>query len=241
MQNGMSPTDVACETEKILVVAEDTKLRSRLRRTLDVLSFDVGEASNGMSALTRLCMVDYEAVVMGCATFDTDGLALCEQLRNSYPQLPILVIAAQSNLDHKVAALEAGADDFMPRLVHERELAARLRSAVRRFRTRAVGTTHCLTVGKVVLDPARRLVEKSGVEVSLTPIEFNLLEFLMQQPGRAIAHSVIASTLWGEASEAHRKHLRVIVGSMRGKIEDDPSKPKYLITHSYFGYSFRAP
>jgi two-component system, OmpR family, KDP operon response regulator KdpE len=241
MKKRMRPTVVRTDTGKILVVAKDAGLRSCLRRSLDQLCFDVGEALDGASALTRLCMVDYEAVIIECVTFETDSLAVCEQLRSSYPRLPILIVTAQNNLDHKIAAFEAGVDDFITRPVHERELAARLRSAIRRSRAPFVPTPHSLTIGQVYLDPAQRRVEKSGVAVSLTPIEFSLLEFLMQQSGRAVPHSVIASTLWGEANEAHRKHLRVVVGSMRGKIEDDPSNPKYLITHSYFGYSFRSP
>jgi two-component system, OmpR family, KDP operon response regulator KdpE len=237
--NGQTQIDNGME--RVLVVAEDTAVRSRLRRTLDALRFDVGEASGKDNALTRLRMVDYDAILMECLLFEEENLEVCRQLRDFYPRLPILIIGAHSSEDHKIAAFEVGVDDFMDRPVPERELAARLRSAVRRFRAPAVGRTRRFIAGEIVLDSTKHRVDKSGLEISLTPIEFRLLELLIQQPGQAVPHSVLATNLWGQETEAHRKHLRVIIRGLRGKIEDDPSQPEYLITHSYFGYSLCTP
>jgi two-component system, OmpR family, KDP operon response regulator KdpE len=226
---------------RVLVIAEDANLRFHLRRTLEAWIFDVGEAPSGETALIRLRMVDYEAILIGCLEFGTANLAVCGQLRSFYPRLPILVISEQNTQDHRITAFEAGVDDFMCRSIQERELAVRLRSAIRRFRTPLAGAAKHFIAGEILLDPAKHRVEKSGAEILLTPIEFRLLELLMLQLGRAIPHSVLAANLWGQETEAHRKHLRVIIRGLRGKIEDDPSSPRYLITHSYFGYSLSVP
>jgi two-component system KDP operon response regulator KdpE len=160
-------------------------------------------------------------------------------MRSLYPRLPILVASSHNSLDRKVAAFEVGVDDFLIYPLHVRELAARLRSAVRRFRAPAIGTADRFVGGGIMLDLGKHRVEKSGSEVPLAPTEFRVLELLMQQAGRAVSHTALALTLWGQETSANRKHLRVIVGNLRKKIEDDPSHPKYLVTHTHFGYRFQ--
>ena len=225
--------------EKVLVLAKDATARSCLRRTLEALRFDVGEAANGEDALRRIRMVDYEAILLECRMFGSDCAAVCKQLRILFPRLPILVISSNGSLMKKVAAFEAGVDDYTTHPFAERELAARLRSAIRRFHAPAVGTAgHCI-VGEIVLDPARHLVEKAGSEVSLTPTEFRALKLLMQQPDIPNSHSTLLVAIWGQKSRANRKHLRVVISGLRKKLEDDPSKPRYLTTKAYFGYCFR--
>jgi two-component system KDP operon response regulator KdpE len=226
--------------EKVLVLAKEATARSCLRRTLEALGFDVGEAPNGENALTRLRMVDYEAILLECRVFGSDCAAVCKQLRTLYPRLPILVLSSNGSLKKKVAAFEAGVDDYTTRPFEERELAARLRSAIRRFHAQAIGTGERCIVGKIVLDPIRHRVEKAGSDVFLTPTEFRALRTLMQQPGIPISHSTLLTTIWGhQESKANREHLRVVIGGLRKKLEDDPSHPRYLITTAYFGYCFR--
>ena len=224
---------------KILVIAKEASLRSRLRRALEALGFDVGEAANGVIALTRLRMVDYEAIILECRMFGGDSMAVCKQLRSLYSSLPILILSARNSVNNKVAALEAGADDYMVRPFSERELSARLRSAIRRSHPPAVGISGRFVIGKIVLDSARHRVEKSGSEVSLTPLEFRTLQMLMQQAGRPITYSALLVALWGQDSKPHREHLRVVISALRKKIEDNPSCPTYVTTHSFFGYCFR--
>src|SRR5258708_25855089 len=120
------------DPSKILVIAKEASLRTHLRRSLEALGFDVGEAPNGVIALTRLGMVDYEAIILGCRMFGGDGVAVCKQLRSLYSSLPIMILSARTSLNNKVAAFEAGADDYMVRPFSKRELSARLRSAIRR-------------------------------------------------------------------------------------------------------------
>jgi two-component system, OmpR family, KDP operon response regulator KdpE len=225
--------------EKVLVVAKQAALRSQLRRTLETLGFDAGEAPDGGGALIRLQMVDYEAIVVEYRLCGGDGVAICKQLRRLYPRLPILVVTSNGSLNKKLAAFDAGADDCMIWPLAERELRVRLRSAIRRFHASAVGTYDSLVIGEIALDPVRRRATKSGADAELTPTEFRVLEALMRQPGIPISHSTLIAMIWGEEAKANREHLRVVISGLRKKLEDHPSEPRYLITHAYFGYCFR--
>jgi two-component system KDP operon response regulator KdpE len=231
------------DRERVLVLQREAAARPCLWRTLEALGFDVGEALNGEDGLRRMRMVDYEAILLECRlecrVCGSECAAVCKQFRVLYPRIPILVISASSSLNNKVAVFEAGADDCIIRPFAERELAARLRSAIRRYHAPVVGTAERCIVGEIVLDPARHLVAKAGSQVSLTPTEFRALEMLMQQPGIPISHSTLLAMIWGPESSANREHLRVIIRSLRKKLEDNPSEPRYLTTNAYFGYCFR--
>jgi two-component system, OmpR family, KDP operon response regulator KdpE len=225
--------------ETVLVLAEEEAARCSLRRTLETLGFDVGEASNGEDALRRLRMIDYEAILLECRVFGSDCATVCKQLRILYPRLPILIIGADGSLDKKVAAFEAGVDDYTTHPFAGRELAARLRSAIRRFHASKIEIRERCIVGEVVLDLARHRVEKAGSEVSLTPTEFRALKLLMQQPGIPISYSTLLAEGWGQESRANREHLRVVISGLRKKLEDNPSEPRYLTTNACLGYCFR--
>jgi two-component system KDP operon response regulator KdpE len=225
--------------EKVLVIAKEAMVRFQLRRTLEALGFDAGEAPDGGGALMRLRMVDYEAILVEYRRCGGDGVAVCKQLRQLYPSLPILVITSSGSLNKKLAAFDAGADDCMIWPLAERELSVRLRSAIRRFHASAVRTCESLVIGDIALDPVRHRATKSGSDVALTPTEFSVLEMLMRQPGIPISHSALVSAIWGLEAKANREHLRVIICGLRKKLEDDPSDPRYLITHAYLGYCFR--
>ena len=230
---------MSSDPEKVLVLVKEAAARCRLRRTVEALGFDVGEASNGEDALRRLRMVDYEAILLECPVFGSDCAAVCKQLRILYPRLPLLVSSASSSLNNKVAAFEAGADDCIIRPFAERELSVRLRSAIRRSHVSGSGIGDRFVGGEIVLDLARHRVEKAGTEVSLTPTEFRALELLIQQPGIPISHSNLLAMIWGRESRANRENLRVVISGLRKKLENDPSDPRYLITNAYFGYCFR--
>jgi two-component system KDP operon response regulator KdpE len=226
--------------EKILVVAEDASERFRLRRTLNASGFDLGEASNSVHALMRLRMIDYEAVLLHSPVPKADGIEVCRQVRNFNPRLPVLILSNGDNLDHKVEALETGADDYMTKPVSDRELTARLRSAIRRYRAPFVPTTDRLVVRDIVLDPTLHRVEKSGAEIPLTPLEFRALHLLMEQAGKPITHATLVTALWSPERAQRREHLRVLIGGLRKKLENDTAHPEYLITHPHLGYIFAA-
>jgi len=192
---------------------------------MEEFGFDCGEASNGDTALMRLRMVDYDAVLLELPASGLDDFEACRQVRRAHPRVPVLVVSDCDCMDIKVGALDAGADDYIIKPFVVREIVARLRSAIRRFHAPTVGITERFIVGEIVLDAAKRRVEKSGSEVLLSPLEFRALQMLMQQAGKPITYATLLATLWGQESRQHREHLRVLIGALRKKVEDDPVHP----------------
>jgi two-component system KDP operon response regulator KdpE len=223
---------------RILLVEDDTALRRSLRTTLDALGFDLGEASNGEEALSRLRMVAYEAVILDINIPGIGGIEACRRIRRTFTKLPILMLTVRDGEDDKVEALEAGADDYVTKPFQTRELTARIRSAVRRFRAPETSAEMVIDHGSIMLDPIRRHVERDGIRVHLTPREFDALHFLMEHAGRPITHTRLLAVLRGSEAGSDRAYLRVLIGQLRKKLEDDPGDPKYILTDSYIGYRF---
>jgi two-component system KDP operon response regulator KdpE len=226
---------------RVLIVEDDSALRRSLRITLGALGFDVSETSNGEEALICLRTVDYEAVVLDINMPGIGGIETCRRIRRLFTRLPILMLTVRDSEDDKVEALEIGADDYITKPFQTRELTARIRTAVRRFRAPETPAEMAITNGAIMLDPVRRRVERSGIEIHLTPREFDALHFLMMRAGRPVTHARILAALRGPGFGDERAYLRVLIGHLRKKLEDDASDPTYLLTHSYIGYRFREP
>jgi two-component system KDP operon response regulator KdpE len=226
---------------RLLIVEDDSALRRSLRTTLGVLGFDVTEASNGEDALARLRMVDYEAVLLDINMPGIGGIETCRRIRQIFTRLPILMLTVRDSEDDKVEALEVGADDYVTKPFQTRELTARIRAAIRRFRAPERPAEMAIINGRIMLDPVRRRVERAGVEVHLTPREFDALHFLMTHAGRPVSHTRLLAVLRGPGFGDERSYLRVLIGHLRKKLEDDPANPTYLLTDSYIGYRFREP
>jgi two-component system, OmpR family, KDP operon response regulator KdpE len=224
---------------RLLIVEDDSALRRSLRTTLDVLGFDVGEASNGEDGLVRLRMVDYEAVLLDINMPGIGGIETCRRIRRSYTRIPILMLTVRDSEDDKVEALEAGADDYVTKPFQTRELTARIRSAIRRFHAPETPAQMPIINGAIMLDPVRRRVERSGLEVHLTPREFDALQFLMMHAGRPVTHARLIGALRGSGFGNEPAYSRVLVGQLRKKLEDDAADPKYILTDSCIGYRFR--
>jgi two-component system KDP operon response regulator KdpE len=225
--------------DRVLVVAEEASQRFHFRSILNTFGFDPGEASNGANAMMRLRMAEYDAVLVHLHAPQADGIEICRQVRGFNPRLPVLIVSDCDSLDHKVEALETGADDYMVRPVPERELSARLRSTIRRSRVPIAPTAETLAVGDVVLDPARHRVERAGSEVYLTPLEFVALHKLMEQAGKLVTYASLLASIWGPERVGNRESLRVLIGTLRKKLEDDAATPRYLVTHARMGYCFQ--
>jgi two-component system KDP operon response regulator KdpE len=225
--------------DRVLVVAEEASQRFQFRRTLDTLGFDPGEASNGVNAMMRLRMIDYDAVLLHLPAAQADGIEICRQVRGFNPRLPVLIVSDCDSLDHKVEALDTGADDYMVGPVPERELSARLRSTIRRSRVPVAPTVERLTVGDIVLDPPTHRVKKSGIEVTLSPLEFVALHKLMEQAGKLVTYESLLISVWSPERVRNRDRLRVLIGTLRKKLENDLSNPRYLVTHARTGYCFQ--
>jgi two-component system, OmpR family, KDP operon response regulator KdpE len=169
------------------------------------------------------------------------GIETCRRIRRNYTKIPILMLTVRDSEDDKVEALEAGADDFVTKPFQTRELTARIRAAIRRFRAPETPAEMSITNGAIMLDPVRRRVERAGIEVHLTPREFDALQLLMTHAGRPIAHARIMAALRGPGFGNERAYLRVLIGQLRKKLEDDAANPIYILTDSYVGYRFREP
>jgi two-component system KDP operon response regulator KdpE len=223
----------------VLIVEDDTALRRSLRTSLDALGFDVGEAGNGEDGLVRLRMVDYEAVVLDINMPGIGGIETCRRIRRTYTRMPILMLTVRDSEDDKIEALDAGADDYVTKPFQTRELTARIRASIRRFRAPETPAEMPIVNGAIMFDPVRRRVERAGVEVHLTPREFDALQYLITHAGRPVTHAKLLGVLRGPGCGNERTYLRVLIGQLRKKLEDDPANPVYVLTDSHIGYRFR--
>jgi two-component system KDP operon response regulator KdpE len=229
----------------ILVTDDDSDLRRVLRMTLDALGFSVAESSNGEGAIREVDAHRFDAILMDINMPGMGGIEACRRIRKSNPQLQILMLSVRDAEADKVEALDAGADDYINKPFCIPELAARLRSAVRRSTTAASNTAPPSRVPIVIedieLDPERRTVRKRGNLLRLTPKEFDLLHYLMRHPGLPVAHCKLLHAVWGAEYGQELEYLRTFVHQLRKKLEDDLATPAYLLTEPHFGYRFRGP
>jgi two-component system, OmpR family, KDP operon response regulator KdpE len=168
-----------------------------------------------------------------------DGLETCRQLRRLLPRVAILMLTVRDSQEDKVQALEAGADDYVTKPFHIRELTARVRAAIRRAQTLKENLNASIRIGDIELHPARREVHKAGNLIPLTPKEFDLLHYLMAHAGFPVAHGRLLSAVWGPEYGDQVEYLRTFVRQLRKKIEDEPGNPRYLLTDVQIGYRFR--
>jgi two-component system KDP operon response regulator KdpE len=229
----------------ILVTDDDSDLRWVLGTTLGALGFGVVSSPNGEQALLEVGTRRFDAVLLDVNMPGMGGMETCRRIRRKAPLLPILMLTVRDAERDKIEAFDAGADDYITKPFSVPELAARLRSAVRRSNT-DLGETGELSalgkpivIGEIELDPIRRTVSKSGSRLRLTPKEFELLHYLMRHPGRPVAHTTLLQAVWGDDCALQTEYLRTFVSQLRKKLEDDPSDPQYLLTELSFGYRFR--
>ena len=223
---------------KVLIVDDDSAIRRALHNTLHGMGFEVDDASSGEAALDLVREAEYDVVLLDINMPGIGGIRACREIRKSLPRLGILMLTVRDREEDKVTALDAGADDYITKPFNIRELAARIRAAVRRSRATKVDADAVMQIGNIELDPARRLVRKSGEPVHLTPKEFDLLRYLMAHAGLPITHLRLLHAVWGPEYGGELEYLRTFVRQLRKKLEDDPAEPAYLLTDSHIGYRF---
>ena len=226
---------------KLLIVDDESSVRRALHSTLYSLGFDIGEAASGEEAIALCRIVRYDAVLLDVNMPGKGGIETCAELRRMLPRVAILMLSVNDDQERKVEALEAGADDYVTKPFHMRELTARIRAALRRARTAAAQTEEIVLIGEVSLNPARRLVEKAVRPIHLTPKEFDLLHYLMTHPGLPISHGRLLHVVWGPEYASQVEYLRTFVRQLRKKLEDDAASPRYVLTDSHIGYRFADP
>ncbi len=222
---------------KILVVEDDLHIRRLLRTTLERMQYAVGETQNARDALSLLDIEKPDLVLLDLGLPDRDGLELI-QLIKGRSNATLIVISARDSTDAKVAALDLGADDYLTKPFDTEELLARIRTALRHRLSKDV---EAMTVafGDVAIDLERRRVTKGSQQVHLSPKEYAVLSELARKPDRVISHSTLLQTVWG-AGDDRIDYLRIIVRTLRQKLEADPASPRFIINEPGVGYRLRS-
>jgi two-component system KDP operon response regulator KdpE len=222
---------------RVLVVDDEPQILRALQTNLRGAGYEVATAATARDALAAAAMRPPDAVILDLVLPDGSGIDVARELR-SWSEAPILVLSVVGDEAEKVAALDAGADDYVQKPFGIDELLARLRALLRRA---GPSTEPVLEVGELVIDLDKRLVTVDGRRVQLTPNEFDLLRVLAQNEGKLMTHPTLLREVWGPAYGTESHYLHVYVSQLRRKLEDDPSRPRYLLTEPGAGYRFVNP
>ena len=222
--------------ERILLVEDDSRLADMLIEYLGQAGFAVTLAPLGATALEKLADMDYDAVVLDLMLPDMDGLNVCRELRAKYAT-PVLMLTARGDAVDRIVGLELGADDYLPKPFEPRELVARLRAIMRRRAPGAIGERP-LHFGRLELDTAARAVRLDGKACELTGYQFDLLMALAKNAGRVLSREVLMDLVKGEEFESFDRSIDVHISRIRAVIEDNPKKPRRIITVRAAGYVF---
>ncbi|HYR73393.1 MAG TPA: response regulator transcription factor [Candidatus Acidoferrum sp.] len=219
----------------ILLVEDDRRLAEMVSEYLGEAGFSVSVAGDGRTGLARLAAEPCDALVLDLMLPDMDGLEVCRQLR-AFSDVPVLMLTARGDAMDRVVGLEIGADDYLPKPFEPRELLARLRAILRRWdRTRSANV---LRFGRLEIDRDARGVRVDGAERSLTGHQFALLVALAERAGRVLSRDTLMDLVKGEELEAFDRSIDVHVSRIRAAIEDDPKRPRRLLTVRGAGYVF---
>jgi two-component system, OmpR family, KDP operon response regulator KdpE len=221
---------------RILIVDDEPSILATMAPLIRSRGYDVSTATTGHAALDAVDRQPPQLVILDLGLPDMDGVEVCRRLREGRA-IPILVLSARGAERDKVAALDAGADDYVTKPFGAEELLARVRAALRRNEATPAAAGPIVR-GDLSVDVDRRRVTRGRDEVRLTPKEFELLLFLAQHPGRVLTHRAILKAIWGPNAVDQPEHLRVLVNALRRKIERDPAKPRYIVTEPWVGYRF---
>jgi two-component system KDP operon response regulator KdpE len=224
-------------SERILVVDDEPQILRALRTTLRGAGYEVDTASSAGEALTQAAVQPPDAVILDLILPDGNGVDVCRELRTWTP-VPIIVLSAVGEESDKVAALDAGADDYVTKPFSVEELLARLRAALRR---QGPKLDRVLALGELEIDFEKKLVRVRGRRVKLTPTEFALLRVLAQNCGKLMTHRAILHEVWGPSYGRESHYLHVYISQLRRKIEADPARPHYLVTEPGAGYRLLEP
>jgi two-component system, OmpR family, KDP operon response regulator KdpE len=223
--------------QRILVVDDEPQITRVLKTGLGSRGYEVKTASHGAGALSVFAEWPPDVVVTDLSMPGMGGIELCRRLREVSP-VPILVLSVQGEERTKVEALDAGADDYMTKPFGMDELLARIRALLRRPVRLAAPDATTLAAGEFSVDVEARSVLVRGEPVRLTPKEFDLLVYLLRNPGKVLTHAAILKAVWSAGHVEQVEYLRVFVGHLRKKVEADPSKPRHILTEPWVGYRF---
>jgi two-component system KDP operon response regulator KdpE len=226
-------------TPLVLVVEDDRQMRRFLRTTLAALDYRLVEAETVAEAISAVTTHNPDVILMDLGLPDGDGIDLTRKIR-AWSRVPIIVLSARGREEDKVAALDEGADDYLTKPFGVNELLARIRAAMRRSAASSPGADAAvLEVGSLRIDQARREVTVGSREVRLTPIEYRLLVLLAGNAGKVLTHRQILLDVWGPSYVNESHSLRVFMATLRRKVEENPARPRLLLTEPGVGYRMK--
>lgn len=222
---------------RVLVIDDEAQIRRFLRISLEANGYEVHEVANGLDGIGRAAQLRPDLIILDMGLPDIDGLEVLRRLRE-WTTTPAIILSVRDADDDKVAALDAGADDYLTKPFSLEELMARMRVAQRH--TNPGPQSHLFTAGAVTVDLSRRQVTRNGEAVKLTPTEYALLRLLIQHAGRVLTHKQILREVWGPEYVEETHYLRVYFAQLRQKLEEDPSLPRLILTEPGVGYRLAA-
>lgn len=220
---------------RILTIEDESNIRRFVKLALETEGYEVFEADGLKRGLIEAGTRRPDLVVLDLGLPDGDGLDFITDLRN-WSDIPVIVLSARNSEHDKISALDAGADDYLEKPFGAGELLARVRAQLRR--QQRSGNDPTIRFADVCIDPVRRLVEKNGEPVHLTPIEYRILTFLASQPDRVVTHQQLLKAVWGPGHTEDMHYIRVHMANLRKKVEKNASMPKHLVTEAGIGYRF---
>lgn len=222
--------------KRILIVDDERAIRRFLRLILEAHGYAVLEAVDGQEALQLTATQRPDLLLLDLGLPDIDGVEVLRRLRE-WTGVPVIVLSVREQEEDKIAALDAGADDYLTKPFGAGELLARIRAALRR--SISPPSDPVFEIGDLRVDLARRLVTRQGQRIELTPTEFALLRVLIQHAGKVLTHRQLLRAVWGPGYENDVHLLRVTISNLRRKLEPDPSRPRYIQTELGVGYRIK--
>jgi two-component system KDP operon response regulator KdpE len=223
----------------VLLIEDEPQMRRFLRASLTVSGHTLVEAATGQEGISAASSRRPDIILLDLGLPDLDGIEVTRKIRE-WTKTPIIVLSARDKELDKVAALDAGADDYLTKPFSMPELLARIRVAHRHASARGEKEEVVFDLGDLRVDFGNRVVTRRGEEVRLTPIEWKLLLTLVRNAGRVMTYQQLLQEVWGLRYSTHRQYLHVYVGHLRHKLEEDPTRPRFLLTDAGVGYRFKA-
>jgi two-component system, OmpR family, KDP operon response regulator KdpE len=224
---------------RILIVDDEPQIRRLLRTSLVAQGYEIVEADGGAAALEALPRERPDLVILDLGLADMSGGDVIRAIRAASP-VPIVVLSVRNDERGKVEALDLGADDYVTKPFGMDELVARIRTALR-HRFQEKGEAPVFVSGELAVDLVRRVVKRQGVEVKLSPKEYDVLKLLVTNAGKVLTHRYLLTEVWGPAHTEDAPYLRVFVRNLRQKLEPDPAQPTHILTEPGVGYRLQAP
>ena len=226
------------DTVRILSIEDESEIRRFLRSTLGANGMELVEAESGKAGLQKVTTASPDVILLDLGLPDMDGMDILRQVRE-WGRIPVIVLSARGQERDKVAALEAGADDYLTKPFSAAELIARIRVALRHAQRPAGDGNFVYDYDGLVLDTAARRVKLDGEDVHLTPIEYKLLFVLARNSGKVLTHSALLKEVWGRHTPDNQTYLRIHTQHLREKLKDDALNPRFIVTEPGIGYRLK--